>query len=144
VIHAQTVKDFLVTPPGAINDNAAFTTNEIDTLGYDYLAIKVLLGATDIPVAALKLTESDVTGVGHADIAGANMLTDGTAPTAVSDNGIFTFFVNLKGRKRFIDVAFTGGDGAVGTYAAVLAELSNAKICPSTAALRGHAGELFV
>jgi hypothetical protein len=141
---AQDVKHVNVTPPGAINDNATFATAEVDTIGFDYLKYVVILGATDIAVATMKLTESDVTASGHADITGGNMLTDGTAPSATSDNGIFTFYVNLKGRKRFIDLTFVGGDGAAGTYACVLAELSQGQTTPSTAALRGNAGELFV
>jgi hypothetical protein len=55
-INAKTskLKFFQVTAPAAINDNTAYTTATIDTLGYDEVLIEVAFGAMDIAVAALK------------------------------------------------------------------------------------------
>src|SRR5216117_1882573 len=55
-------KLFVVTVP--INnsvDSTSFTTNEIDTVGFDYVTIIGHLGATDGPMTAWKVQESDTT-----------------------------------------------------------------------------------
>ena len=147
MINTQNQKVFLVTPPAAIVDNASPTTNEIDTLNWDYLDIYVVLGATDIAMAALKLTESDASGSGHADISGADFNSNTqsvTLPSATADNTVQAFHVDLLGRKRYIDVVATAGDGAAGTYVAIIAVLSRGKEHPNSAAERGLAQELFI
>jgi hypothetical protein len=140
--HSANQKIVAVTPPGAIVDNAAFTTAAIDTLGFVQLKIIVLFGAMDIAVAAMKLQESDDSGMsGATDISGADFT--GAYPSATADNTMYAFHVDLRGKKRYIDLSLTGGDGTAGTYATVIAVLSRAQECPNTAAERGFAGELF-
>jgi len=46
-----------VTPPAAIIDNASATTAEVDTKGWDHARYIIYVGATDIAMAALNLTE---------------------------------------------------------------------------------------
>ena len=149
----QNVKQVLVTPPAAIVDNASFTTNTIDTLGYNKLAVYFQVGATDIAMAALKLQESDDSGMsGAADITGAvygtstNPDTGSTSalPTATDDNKVFGFFVDLKGRKRYIDVVATAGDGSTGTYGSCIAFLYNGNETTDTATERNLAANLIV
>jgi hypothetical protein len=145
MVTAQNSKLFSVTPPAAIVDAAAFTTATIDTKGFDYLQIVVYLGALDIAVSALKVQESDASNMGSAaDITGTIVGTDADAfgvtsvlPSATDDNKFFVFDINLKGRKRYIDLVFTGGDGSTGTYAAVWAQLWRAEATPVTASERG-------
>lgn len=140
----QEVKVVAVTPPAAIVDNNSYTTDEIDTLGYDYLQVYVLVGATDIAMAALKLQQSDDTGQNFADVTGAvfgtSKNTAGTTsalPSATDDNKLFCFDVSLKGKKRFFDLVATAGDGSAGTYLTAWAVLSRAKDAPVSAAERG-------
>lgn len=134
-----------VTPPAAIVDNAGFTTNIIDTLGFAFITVIVMLGATDIALAALKLRESDANDMtGAVDVDGADFSTDGTLPSATDDNKLYAIHVNLKGRKRYLDLTLTGGDGTTGTYASVIALLSEASNVPSSATARGFAQELIV
>lgn len=129
----QGVKQVLVTPPAAIVDNASFSTTTIDTAGYGKVAIFFALGATDIAMTALKVQESDDSGMsGAADIAGCvygtSALPSGTTsslPSATDDNKIFGFFINLAGRKRYLDVVATAGDGSTGTYGTAWAVLYN-------------------
>lgn len=147
----QGYKIISVTPPAAIVDNASYTTGEIDTRGFDRLAIIVYLGATDIAMAALKVTESDTTGSGHADITG---LVYGTSadisgatsalPSDTDDNKFFAFELDLRGRKRFIDVTATAGNGAAGTYAAIFALGFSREENLQSAANRGFANILRV
>ena len=124
----QQTKVVNVTPPAAIVDNASFSTTTIDTAGFGKLAIYFSLGATDIAMSALKLQESDDSGMsGAADITGCVYGASGapSLPSATDDNKVFGFFVNLAGRKRYIDVVATAGDGSAGTYGACVAVLYN-------------------
>jgi len=138
-----------VTPPAAIIDDSAVTTAEIDTQGWDWARIIVYLGATDIAMTALKITESDASGSGHADVTGLVYGTsediDGDTsalPAADDDNGFFIFDIDLRGRKRYLDVGATVGDGAAGTYITILAELFRGDTRPTTVAGHGAGGML--
>ena len=135
-----------VTPPAAIVDNAAVTTTEIDTIGYAYAVINVYMGATDIAPTTLKVTESDTSGSGHADITASVFGTAvndtgsaSTLPSATDDNKIYSFFVDLRGRKRYLDLSLTGGDGTLGGYFCCWAELWRAQDAPLTAVQAGYA-----
>lgn len=128
-----------ITPPAAISDNATLTTGEIDTLGWDFLDIIVYEGATDIAMAALAVTESDSSGSGHANVTGLVWGTstniDGSTsalPSATDDNLFQLAQIDLRGRKRYIDVTATTGDGAAGTYIAILGVLRRAEVAPSS------------
>ena len=144
-------KLFSVTPPAAIIDNASATTAEIDTKGYRHLRVITYIGATDIAMSALKLTESDSSGSGHADITGCVFGTStdiagntSALPTANDDNKFFVFDVDLRGRKRYIDVTATCGDGSAGTYLAIHAELYRGEATPVSLTNLGAGGALSV
>lgn len=147
----QGLKVVNVTPPAAIVDNASFTTNEIDTLGFDYCTVYVSLGATDVDMTALKVQESDTSGSGHADVTGlvfgtsddADSGTTSALPLSTDDNGVFAFHIDLKGRKRYLDIVATAGNGAAGTYASILAVLDRANNVPTTAVERGLVSNLI-
>jgi hypothetical protein len=130
-----------VIAPAAIVDNASFTTAEIDTVingvKYDWCTIIFELGAMDIAMSALKVQQSDTTGSGFADLTGFVGGTDFTLPIATSDNGICVFQIDMKGKKRFLDLVATGGDGAAGTFASAIAILSRGKEAPTTATTKG-------
>ena len=143
-VTAQNVKVVRVTDPAAIKDNAAWTTEEIDTKGFDYLQVFCYIGASDIAVAVLKVQESDTSGSGFADVTGlvfgTSTNTDGSTsslPSATDDNKFFCFDIDLRGRDRYIDLSATAGDGAAGTYMAAWAVLSRAGETPMTATERG-------
>jgi hypothetical protein len=124
----QNVKFFNVTPPGAIVDNADFTTNAIDTVGFGKLAVIFQLGATDIAMGALKLQQSDDSGMsGAADITGTVFGATGlpALPSATDDNKIYVFHVSLQGKKRYVDLVATAGNGSAGTYGSAIAVLYN-------------------
>lgn len=144
MIQAQNQKFFMVTAPQAIVDNASFATAEIDTVGFDYCQIIVLIGALDIGITALTLQESDTSGSGF------NNITEGvwgtannqagvgsTLPADDDDNKYFVFNVDLRGRKRFLDVICTMGDGSVGGFVTITAILSRADEQLYTAAGQG-------
>jgi len=143
----QRIKFVQVTAPVAINDNTAYTTNTVDTIGYDECLFEIAFGAMDIAVAALKVQESDDSGMsGAADITGADFsVSPATLPSATDDNHFYGVHVRLGGaRKRYLDLSFTAGDGAAGTYASVNALLAKGEADPSTAATRGFTQLLTV
>lgn len=137
MIPIQKTKVVQAIAPGAIVDNASWTFNEIDTLGYDYLTVYFNIGATDIAIAALQLTESDTSGSGHANITGA---TFSTLPSATDDNEVWAIELDLRGRKRYIDATVTAGNGTNGTYMSALAVLSRSGGNTESATERGLGG----
>lgn len=134
-----------LTPPAVIVDNAAFTTATLDAVDAGWVTFIVYLGALDIAPAVFKLQESDDSGMsGATDVPGADFsVSPATIPAATDDNLFFAVQVNMLGRKRYLDLSLTGGDGSAGTYAVVLAILSRMQTTPSTAAGRGFSQELF-
>lgn len=135
----QRAKFVQVVAPAAIVDNASFTTNEIDTLDYDYATIVFNLGATDIAMTALKVQESDTSGSGFADVGGLDMDgdtdLDGSAaelPSATDDGSVVVFQVDLRGRKRYLDLVATAGDGSTGTYGSAVAILTKGAVYGAT------------
>lgn len=143
MIAAQQNKVVNLTPPAAIVDNATLTVAELDTLGWDYCEIFVVLGATDIGITALALLEGDVSGTVAAVTAGAwgtannHVGAASTLPAATDDNGFFKYEIDLRKRKRYLDLTVTVGNGTSGAYVAVFAILSRGKVAPQTAAEKG-------
>lgn len=133
-----------VIAPAAIVDDASFTTNEIDTLDFDYATLITSIGATDIAMAALKVQESDTSGSGFADITGADLSSatdiDGNAtalPSSDDDNNLIVIQIDLRGRKRYLDLVATAGDGASGTFASAVCVLSKGAVAPESVSAAG-------
>lgn len=131
------VKYVPVTPPGAIVDNAAFVTAAVDTKGWSHLTFLLIWGALDIAPASASIRQSDASNMGSP----SNIAVGGTdfalATATDSDNLCHVFDVDLKGKKRYLDFEITGGDGAAGSYLAIVAILSRGNVKPNSAAERG-------
>lgn len=145
-MNAANAKWFPVFQPQAIQTAGAVTTIEIDTAGYDYLELALMLGATDGALTTCKLSESDTTGqtTSGTDITGLVFGTStnsagstSAVPSATDDNKVFLFNVDLKGRKRFLYLQIVVGTASTGAYLAALARLSKGEIAPSSAAGMG-------
>lgn len=120
-----------VLPPAAILDDASGNTTEVDTLGFAHATYLIALGASDVAMAALAVTESDTSGSGHGNITGAvfgvSTTIDGatsTLPSATDDNKLYRVDIDLRGRKRYLDLTLTAGNGTSGTYASALCILT--------------------
>jgi len=141
----------IVTPPAAIVDNASFTTNVIDTKGFRFVRINLMIGATDIAMTALKVQEADAasdattltSGADVADLVVGTATTDAggasALPSATADNTIQSFEIDMRGRKRYLKLIATIGDGSAGAFACAWAELHRAEKLPITAAEKGCA-----
>ena len=148
MIYSLDQKILGITPPAAIINNASFTTAEVDSVQngvkYEWASIYVYLGATDVAVTACKIQESDVSGSGFIDITGANGPAS-LSPTATDDNKFFVFHIDMRKRKRYLDLVLTIGSGATGGFVTAFAILSRSKEVPSTPTLRGaNGGEVLV
>ena len=152
MISSQATKYVNVSPPVAIIDNAAAVTTVVDTLGYDYCTFVCIYGATDIATVALKIQESNGTSSATAldgSAADVTGLVSGTStniagstsslPSSSADNTLYVFEIDLKARKRYLDLVATLGDGSAGTYFSAIAILSRAEQPGTTAASRGAA-----
>ena len=142
----QRAKWLNTSPPVAIIDNASAVTTEIDTVGWEYLEVSVAIGASDIAMAALAVTESDTSASGHVNVTGlvfgtsTNLAGNTSAlPSDADDNQLHVFQIDLRGRKRFIDVTATAGNGSLGTYIAIQSRLSRSINMSTTTAELGAA-----
>ena len=121
-------KFFNAIPPGVIKDDAAFVSNVIDkqvVVPNDAKGVlfAVLLGATDIAMAALKVMQSSVK-TNATTLGGTPVAVKDTAakPGALDDNGVALIYVPMDSwTEQFLQVQATAGDGTAGTYLATLA-----------------------
>ena len=118
-------KPVAITMPTALADDTSPTTTEVDTDGFDYLSVYLYIGATDIALTALKVQETDTSGSGYSDVSGTdfssstNLDVGGAAlalPSATADTTWRVVHINLTGRKRYLDLAFTVGNGTAGGW----------------------------
>lgn len=142
----QNIKTVLITPPATKVDDAAFTTATVDTNGFAEARFVLALGDTDIALAAFKLQESNASNMGSAaDVPGADFsVSPLTLPSADDDNKLYAIHVNLAGRKRYLDLSVTAGNGSTGTFAVAWCDLYPGTVYPSTLAERGFAQEAIV
>jgi hypothetical protein len=116
------VSNFSIHPmilPQAILDNTTATSNVVDLAGSKYCYIKVQLGATDIAMTALRVQESDSISSGTAlssgtDITGLTYA--GSLPSSTDDNKTYLFAFPTEGRKRYVNLVASVGDGSAGTF----------------------------
>lgn len=122
------IKCFNAIPPGAIKDNAAFTSNVLDKaelIPQDAKGVLFLvqLGATDIAMAALKVMQSDTltngTTLGGSPAEVHDVV---TKPGEDDDNGLFAIYVPIaKWTERYLQLQASAGNGSAGTYLSALA-----------------------
>lgn len=146
-IHSKPVA---VAMPTALVDNSAVTTTEVDTDGFDYCSFYVYIGATDIALTDLVVQETDTAGSGYTDVTPTDFTSssqvdvEGTAlalPSATADTTWRVIHINLVGRKRYLDLDITVGDGTAGGWYYAFAILSRGKAQPLTnAGLAGTSG----
>jgi len=129
-------------------DNDSFTAVAIDTSDFDYAELAALVQGIPADMTALKVQECDTSGGTYADVTGAVFGTStaksgstSTLPTGASDDDTIRLIqIDLRGRKRYLKVVATAGDGSgTATELTVLCRLSRAKIKPDTAAEAGAA-----
>lgn len=132
MIHAQNTKIVTVTTPVSVSAGAA-TTSTIDTNGFDYCTILFIGGAMATGYTTFKVQESDDSGMsGAVDISNDNgvlgfgesnqLNVDGSAsadPDATNDV-VHGIEIDLRGRKRYLDVSATAGGTCLTCIIAIL------------------------
>ena len=97
-------------------------------------------------MAALKVQEADAKSSDTALTSGADITGLSFAdalPSADADNTVYAFDIALTGgRKRYLDLVATAGDGSAGTYAVAWAVLGRGQEVPVTATARDLAAVL--
>ncbi|HSZ56650.1 MAG TPA: hypothetical protein VK797_13365 [Tepidisphaeraceae bacterium] len=136
----QTRKVQIVWPQARLN-NAAVTCGSVDRKGFDYAAIRVALGATDVGFTTFKLQESD-DNTTFTDIPGADFsVAPLSLPASTNGDTLWEWQVDLRGsRKRYLRPAMTVGNGTNGAFVSATAELSRAEQAPYNAATQGLTG----
>ena len=142
-------QNFVVQPAiEADSKNAAsWAVVEIDTVQNnskaEYLAVYFMTGnAIGANMTALKLQESDTSGSGFADIAGA-AFTGSDLPQSGDTNKVWAFYVRTApGRKRYMQLVATAGSSA--TDAAALAVFNPVGVGPINDTERGLSKSVIV
>src|SRR5436309_363988 len=103
MIQTQAHKIVNLTPPQAIVNGGSWTVAALDTLGWDYADIYLILGATDIALTVALLTESDDDS-SYSTVSGSSYaVAPATLPSATDDNHVFAWHINKASgqRKRY-------------------------------------------
>lgn len=149
----QNFKTVLVTPPVASVNNASALTTAVDCMGFDYANFIVGVGVADAALTALKVQESDYANMsGAADVTGLVFGTStdiagstSSLPASTNDNTCWRFDIDLRARKRYLDlVATVGNAGTTGAFVTAVALLSRAEQSKNTASQAGCANILRV
>ena len=151
----QNAKTHVFVAPGAVVDNATYTSNVVDCAGADYLEVDVILGSTDVAMATLKLQESDaitnattldtgadISGYVYGTSTNPDTGTTSALPTDAADNKVFQFRVPLQGRKRYINLIAVAGNGTTGTYLSAIGKPGKLEQSPVKASEAGLGGWL--
>jgi hypothetical protein len=136
MIYATTSKDVVSIFPQARLNNASFSAASVDRRNFDYATLEVSLGATDVGLTTFKLQESDVPG--------GDFSIDATLPSSANSNTLWSWDIDLTGRKRYLRPAITVGDGSSGAFLTAKFKLSRAEQTPYNAATRNLAGVLTI
>ena len=126
-----------VLAPISLSGGATATTTEVDTVNvgvkYNQATVYIMSGLVGANgVSTLKVQEGDTSGGSYTDITGASF----TALADADDNIIVACDIDLRKRKRYLNVVITNG----ATNASVMCawcELTRAEETPSSKTQRG-------
>jgi hypothetical protein len=125
----------------AVATNSSTTaTLRLDTLGYDYASIDVVYGAVlaagtnSAAAQTLTLKHSDSASTGYDVISGYPTVALPTAAASSVVSSIVRFDVDMRGRKRYIEVESSPNTLAT---VVVVARLGKGEVGPATSAEKG-------
>ena len=143
MISAQHCKYASITAPVAVD--GTMTTAFVDTAGYSYATVILHQGVSAAAITTLTLGDCDTSGGSYdtfvtygttADIEGAT-----TIKPATSEAGkIFAIQVDLRGRKRYLDLSVVNDGTDPGNVASAICILSRPEQKPVTVADHGDVG----
>jgi hypothetical protein len=143
MLYPTTARIINVTPPAAAVNNASVVCAAVDRKTFDYANFLLILGATDANLSACKLQESDDSSA-WTDVPGLDFSVSPNAlPSATDDNHVFSFDVDLRGRKRYLRPLITVASGTTGAFVTVVAALHRGEQTPKDAASRGLTAAIY-
>lgn len=133
-------KKVQLTWPAARVNNAPVGCLGVDRSGFDYAVVRVAIGANDCGYTTFKMQESDDNST-FTDVPGADFsIAPLVLPSPTNGDTLWEWQLDLRGRKRYLKPSLIAGNGSVGAYVSVTAELSRSEQAPITAAQQGLAG----
>jgi hypothetical protein len=140
MIQITQTKKMQIAWPQARFNNAPVTCASVDRSSFDYAVVRVTIGANDCGFSTFKVQESDDNAT-WTDVPGTDFsIAPLTLPTSANVNTLWEWQLDLRPRKRYLRPALTAGNGTVGAFVTVSAELSRAEQTPITATAQGLAG----
>lgn len=146
MIPIQSTKTVLMTPPQLKDDGDLASNTYVDTLGYAHLRVIIATGTMDEALGstaegtAVYLEECDTTDGSYDSLSSTPGALLADAIAATEDDSIFIIDLDLRGRKRYIEVnAPHAGNGTTGVNACIIGILSKAQIHPDSATEAGAA-----
>lgn len=123
--------------PGVIKNNAAWTSNVIDTAqagGAKSLNYIVHIGSIDADMASLKVQQADAITNATTLNGGVDVPNVTLTPLSTDDNKLFLLTVNLQGNhKRYMQLQGNAGNGVSGTYLSAIAAFEYPGVVPPNA-----------
>lgn len=118
-------------------DNQTLTSPALDVLKHKFAQIVLEVGASDIGLSDVRLEERNNTTDSWTVVPNSAVSSTLLTATAV-DNKCFSWHVTLQGRKRYVRLTATVGDGTLGANlcAYAITNLDSERI--NTAAQRGY------
>lgn len=132
-----------VTGADVATNSSTTAVLRVDTLGYDYASIDVVYGAVlaagtnSAAAQTLTLKHSDAASSGYDVISGYPTVTAPTAAASSAAASIVRFDVDMRGRKRYLEVA--SSPNTLSTVV-VVARLGKGEVGPATASEKGVVG----
>jgi hypothetical protein len=130
MIYATTSKDVVSIFPQARLNNASFSAASVDRRNFDYATLEVSLGATDNST--------------WTDVPGGDFSINATLPSSANSDTLWSWDIDLTGRKRYLRPAITVGDGSSGAFLTAKFKLFRAEQTPYNAATRNLTGVLAI
>jgi uncharacterized protein YdbL (DUF1318 family) len=133
------------TVVGSVAASASNTTAllRLDTLGFDYASVDVVYAATPAAGTAsaaaqtLTLKQSDAATTGYDTITGYPTVAAPTAAASSSVASVVRLDVDMRGKKRYIEIASSPNTNATVT---IVARLGKGEVHPTAAAGKGVEG----
>jgi len=148
MISAQHCKYASITAPVAVD--GTMTTAFVDTAGYSYATVILHQGVCAADITTLTLGDCDTSGGSYdtfvtygttADIEGATTI----KPQEDTEEGkMFVLQVDLRGRKRYLDLSVVNDGTDPGNVASAICILSRPEQKPVTVADHGDVGSTGV
>lgn len=139
MIQAQAMKKVRVIDPAAIVDDASFTVLDIDARGFNWVQITCYVGAIDVDMVALSVSDSPDDST-YTPVTSLAFSGDDLPQATTGANKFYAFDIDRRLTERYLRLVATGGDGTAGTFMSAEAVLYRGEVIPASDTSRGLEG----